>query len=208
MNTNVERTTYLKLALLCLGLVSALSTMSAKADTVTAVSNLNQPGTPGNAFGSNGFTTGDGPGWFLENLQVSLFRNTSAGSGSDDVTMSLFQDSTLLGQSTLSISSTTPTAYAFSFTTPIILDPNTTYTLSRSGANTFWTYTDSQSEDSGGLPGWSIGAMQGNALAGNAAFKFAVDVAPVPLPAAAWLFGSALLGVVGLGYRNRKQSAA
>ena len=31
---------------------------------------------------------------------------------------------------------------------------------------------------------------------------------PVPIPAAAWLFGSALLGVVGLGYRNRKQSAA
>ena len=38
------------------------------------------------------------------------------------------------------------------------------------------------------------------------ASKFPPSV--VPLPAAAWLFGSALLGGVGLGYRNRKQSAA
>lgn len=31
-------------------------------------------------------------------------------------------------------------------------------------------------------------------------------VAVVPLPAAVWLFGSALLGMVGVGYRRRKQS--
>ena len=29
---------------------------------------------------------------------------------------------------------------------------------------------------------------------------------PVPLPAAVWLFGSALLGMVGVGYRRRKES--
>lgn len=35
-----------------------------------------------------------------------------------------------------------------------------------------------------------------------------ITLTPVPLPAAAWLFGSALLGGVGLSYRNRRKSAA
>ncbi|MBK1719688.1 VPLPA-CTERM sorting domain-containing protein [Thiocystis violacea] len=39
----------------------------------------------------------------------------------------------------------------------------------------------------------------------NDGFKLkSVTVSAVPIPAAAWLFGSALLGVVGIGYRRRE----
>lgn len=33
------------------------------------------------------------------------------------------------------------------------------------------------------------------------------EVNPVPLPAAVWLFGSALMGVAGVGYRRKKKAA-
>lgn len=42
------------------------------------------------------------------------------------------------------------------------------------------------------------------ALAGFEYTVVAGATSPVPLPAAAWLFGSALLGVVGVGYRRRR----
>ncbi|WP_200388093.1 VPLPA-CTERM sorting domain-containing protein [Thiocapsa imhoffii] len=38
--------------------------------------------------------------------------------------------------------------------------------------------------------------------------EYGNEVAPVPLPAAAWLFGSALLGLVGVGYRRKRARSA
>ena len=207
MNTNLERTSTLKLALISFGLISALSVMSARADTITAVSNLGfGDGGGGGVVGSgNGFTTGSGPGWYLENLGVRLFTDVE---GSHDVTMSLLQGSTTLGQSTRSVTATattiyTPTVYEFSFSTPILLAPNTTYTLWSNGdRDTYWSYVFSDAES--GPVGWSI---EDKTYQGLAAYQFEVNVTPVPLPAAAWLFGSALFGVAGLGYRNRRKSA-
>jgi len=34
-----------------------------------------------------------------------------------------------------------------------------------------------------------------------------VSLAPIPIPAAAWLFGSGLLGMVGIGIARRKKTA-
>lgn len=54
--------------------------------------------------------------------------------------------------------------------------------------------------------------IEGQFVSGQGISAFAdnirLETTPVPIPAAAWLFGSALLGGVGLGYRNRKKSAA
>lgn len=51
--------------------------------------------------------------------------------------------------------------------------------------------------------GWSAFIGASNAPLNNAR-PFAVDLTPVPLPAAAWLFGSALLGLASLA-RQRKR---
>jgi hypothetical protein len=63
---------------------------------------------------------------------------------------------------------------------------------------------------------WAGGAGQilavnasGDAQAGDQLFTYDFTEAPsaVPLPAAAWLFGSALLGLVGIGRRKRLQTS-
>jgi hypothetical protein len=46
----------------------------------------------------------------------------------------------------------------------------------------------------------------GNKDAGSAMYIGVDDVQVVPIPAAAWLFGSALMGMAGIGYRRKKQT--
>ena len=43
----------------------------------------------------------------------------------------------------------------------------------------------------------------GNATTLLTAFSVTAELAPVPIPAAAWLFGSGLLGLVGMARRKK-----
>ena len=57
--------------------------------------------------------------------------------------------------------------------------------------------------DADGIPGT---AMTAGPFAGFSPF-FSINTdysAPIPIPAAAWLFGSGLLGLVGVARRRRK----
>lgn len=49
--------------------------------------------------------------------------------------------------------------------------------------------------------------LPGAPLTGARALVDDITLTSVPLPAAAWLFGSALMGVAGIGYRNRRRDA-
>jgi hypothetical protein len=143
-------------------------------------------------------------------MSLALFDDASGAPGSEIVS---------LGTATISANPIAP--YTFAPTAATTLLPTTTYWLVASATaadNISWAYIEDLSET--GLPGWTIGDQTlGSYPTGSwtnletfvndeLPVQFSVDVTPVPLPAAAWLFGSALLGGVGLGYRNRRKSAA
>jgi hypothetical protein len=95
------------------------------------------------------------------------------------------------------------------------LDANTTYwfVLDSSGVNgLLWDNTPSTNEDSPGSSGWTISDNRAffntTSLSWEASptiHMFSVDatVSSVPVPAAAWLFGSGLLGLLGVSRRKK-----
>ena len=71
----------------------------------------------------------------------------------------------------------------------------------------FWSATE-YAPDTNGVWYFHMGSgyQGGNFEKANSLYAWAVqsgDVSPVPVPAAAWLFGSALLGLVGVGRRKK-----
>lgn len=76
-------------------------------------------------------------------------------------------------------------------------------------ADAYWSSTEAVPD-----PGFSWGLDMSNGFQyaynqANTYYGWAVhtgDVAVVPVPAAAWLFGSGLLALMGLGRRNRKEN--
>jgi len=62
------------------------------------------------------------------------------------------------------------------------------------------------------LSDWGSIGMRGQAtgLTGGSSFNGSakeISTSPVPLPAAAWLFGSAILGMAGIGYRRKTRKS-
>ncbi len=43
---------------------------------------------------------------------------------------------------------------------------------------------------------------------GPGSYAGTLELAAVPIPGAAWLFGSGVLGLLGIGYTRRRQAAA
>ncbi|MES9835719.1 MAG: PEP-CTERM sorting domain-containing protein [Candidatus Thiodiazotropha sp.] len=54
-----------------------------------------------------------------------------------------------------------------------------------------------------GVTGW-IGFIGASTAPLNSSFPGGIDLTPVPVPAAVWLFGTGLLGLVGLSKKKRK----
>ena len=173
------------------------------------------------------FTSGPGPDWTLDSIMVPLLRHSDA-STTRSINVSVFSDPSGLPGSTL-VSLTGPLISKdkgpvncrFTPTSSFLIAPSTTYWVVLSDSpgigleQVFWEGTLDRAET--GFTGWSIGdkayEYSGGGWSENLGegisdpSKFEVAASVVPLPAAAWLFGSALLGVAGLGYRSKRRSA-
>lgn len=195
-------------------LVFVLSSVSLRAeigisnlgDTADAEGGVNNYGTP--------FTVGPSSG-DLTNITIVIFNYTGTA---DTIGLSLYSDAagdpgTLL--ESLGSESTTDAAanrYAtidlsFSLSTPVALDPNTTYWLLGSGGNNEnWYATESGAT---GLSGWSIGAtkinISGTWYSIGESYQMSLEVSPVPEPSAWALFSLGVAGFTWRGFRRQNR---
>lgn len=98
----------------------------------------------------------------------------------------------------------------------LLIDPDTDYAVLKSGAPTFPGEPDHflyENIESGGLGldylvldfsilGWDV-ADGSFDQPSHATYLGSIDVSPVPVPGAVWLFGSALIGFIGFARRTR-----
>jgi hypothetical protein len=86
-----------------------------------------------------------------------------------------------------------------SFAAPIQLTPDKLLTTAVNGSGSlFWLTTTDPSDTTGTIT--NLGSVSLNSSTGVLSFG---NAAPVPVPAAVWLFGSALAGLLGLGRRAK-----
>jgi len=86
-----------------------------------------------------------------------------------------------------------------SFAAPIELVPGNLLTTAVNGSGSlFWLTTTDPSDTTGTIT--NLGSVSLNSSTGVLSFG---NAAPVPVPAAVWLFGSALAGLLGLGRRAK-----
>lgn len=195
------------------------------ANAALVVSNLNEAsaGSGGNPLMAMAFTT-DSSSYTLNNIVAPLGEINF--SGSLNVTGSLYNDvgslpgvllsNGDLGTVTIDGFSTIDRTFSPSGGT-INLNANTTYwfVLDSSSVNgLLWKDTSSTNEDSPGASNWTISDNRAFFNTTSSSWEtsptihmFSVDatVSSVPVPAAVWLFGSGLLGLIGIS--RRKKSA-
>ncbi|HSG10258.1 MAG TPA: hypothetical protein VLB10_00755, partial [Gammaproteobacteria bacterium] len=158
-------------------------------------------------------------GGVLDNIGVDLW---NTGAAIDDLTLSIYTavgdvPDVLLGSITEPIASfpfgsNTTTTIDFSGL-GIFLSANTKYVLTASVVTPLLTnsqYVWGTTVDSGyagGVPSFNRGGVGDpwEPIAAHNDFVFGVNVNPVPVPPALWLFGSGLLGLIGIS-RHKKVS--
>jgi len=201
----------------------SLNVFSLTANAALVVSNLNETslGSGGNPLMAMAFTT-DSSNYTLNNIVAPLGEINFAGSMI--VSGHLYTDAGSLPGTQVSngnLGTVTFDGFAtldrtFAPTSGTVsLDANTTYWFvldSSSVSGLLWKDTSSVNEDSPSPFSWSISDNRAffnttSSLweASPTIHMFSVDatVSSVPVPAAAWLFGSGLLGLVGVARRKK-----
>lgn len=193
-------------------LLSAFAASAAQA-SVVGVSSLGNFYNSNQGFSqndiANSFTTGS-TGQTLDSVDVLL---TVYAGNTADFTATLYTDNgsnrpgTVLGTGgTVSLNAGNNQLVNFDFASQgISLAAGTTYWFalySSNKDNSLWAKTSDLSETE--LAGWSIAdihraiSSSGWGTVSPSDVMFAVNVSAVPVPAAAWLFGSDLVGLIGI----------
>ena len=141
----------------------------------------------------------------------SMFISKAGSTGSNIISSDLFNGATLLGSYTSSYNSAasrwTTSSSAFTFDNPTFIDFSSFWdgsidglvrvSITGSGSVTFDTDTIEASVGQG---------VNSSGVSGNLNFNPTINsitVSSVPVPAAVWLFGSGLLGFIGIARRKK-----